>query len=206
MKLAFDIGANIGDVTQKMLERTERVIAFEPNPQLAETLKVRYPERVTVDTRAVSDKEGTALFWQSPTHTISTLSDSWRTQSRFAQTHQWNQKLSVTTVTLDQVIQEYGTPDMIKIDVEGHEKQVLLGLSQLLPKCLISFEWAEEMRDSIERTLIRLESLGYTHIDWTEGDALRFPNEMFQGKSRGQFIQEMAPLRKREWGMCYCWH
>ena len=156
MKLAFDIGANIGDVTQKMLERTERVIAFEPNPQLGEALKVRYPERVTVDTRAVSDKEGTALFWQSPTHTISTLSDSWRTQSRFAQTHQWNQKLSV--------------------------------------------------RDSIERTLIRLESLGYTHIDWTQGDALRFPNEMFQGKSRGQFIQEMTPLRKREWGMCYCWH
>jgi hypothetical protein len=45
----------------------------------------------------------------------------------------------VNVVTLDSLIKEYGTPDYIKVDVEGFDLEVLTGLSSQIS--LISFEF-----------------------------------------------------------------
>jgi hypothetical protein len=46
--------------------------------------------------------------------------------------------VDVDMTTLDLLIERFGRPDYIKIDVEGHELNVLRGLSRPIP--LVSFE------------------------------------------------------------------
>ena len=47
-------------------------------------------------------------------------------------------EVAVTVSTLDNMIEKYGTPDFLKVDVEGGELQVFEGLSQ--PISVICFE------------------------------------------------------------------
>ena len=46
----------------------------------------------------------------------------------------YNQKIKVKVITLDKLLELYGTPDLIKIDVEGHEYEVLEGLNRKAKK------------------------------------------------------------------------
>lgn len=64
----------------------------------------------------------------------------------------------VPTITLDKLIELYGIPDLIKIDVEGAEVDVIKYLSQKVP-CLC-FEWASEMRTAACMDLMKI--LGFT--------------------------------------------
>ena len=51
---------------------------------------------------------------------------------------QFSKKTKVNTTTLNNLINSYGLPYFIKIDVEGHEEQVIKGLTHPIP--IISFE------------------------------------------------------------------
>jgi hypothetical protein len=41
--------------------------------------------------------------------------------------------MGIYDYTLDRLIGQYGVPDFIKIDVEGYEKRVFMGLTQRVP-------------------------------------------------------------------------
>jgi FkbM family methyltransferase len=73
-----------------------------------------------------------------------------------------NETRLVAATTLDDLIAEYGTPELIKIDVEGYEAEVLKGLSQRVPK--ICFEWNEEMDSQLWESLDLLRELDYTQF------------------------------------------
>jgi hypothetical protein len=70
------------------------------------------------------------------------------------------------------MIERYGMPDLIKIDVEGYEYNVLSGLTQKAND--ICFEWHEEERNSLYKILEHLQSIGYTQFGvigyFEEGD------------------------------------
>ena len=55
--------------------------------------------------------------------------------------------MTKATITIDKLIQEYGTPELIKIDVEGGEFECLSSLTQKVNN--ICFEWASETNDII---------------------------------------------------------
>ena len=78
----------------------------------------------------------------------------------------------VRTITLDEMVEKYGTPDMIKIDVEGYEYEVLQGLSAKQKK--ICFEWHEEEEDTLYKIVEHLQNLGYSQYGiigyFDEGD------------------------------------
>jgi len=76
--------------------------------------------------------------------------------------HEGDGILMAETITLDDLIMQHGIPDLIKIDVEGHEPEVLRGLSQRVPK--ICFEWNEEMDSQLWESLGLLKELGYTQF------------------------------------------
>lgn len=69
-------------------------------------------------------------------------------------------KIEIELTTLDREIQQYGIPDYCKIDVEGWEYQVLLGLTQPIP--LLSFEYHLNDTD-IAKTRQCLEYLAQYH-------------------------------------------
>ena len=70
------------------------------------------------------------------------------------------------------MIERYGIPDLIKIDVEGYEYNVLSGLTQKVND--ICFEWHEEESEQLYRILEHLKNIGYTEFGvigyFDEGD------------------------------------
>ena len=68
--------------------------------------------------------------------------------------------INVPCFTLNYLIEKYGTPKHIKIDVEGHEYEVLCGLSKRI--CPIQFEFiGEYFMDITVPVLNKLLNIGY---------------------------------------------
>lgn len=141
----FDIGANVGWVSKTFLRFSERVVAVDPDRLCQEMLTNRYKRKKAFHlvTKAASDVEGTKEFLiQEEGSALNTFSDKWRKEleadffnNPFLFTEK---KVTVQTTTLDQLIAEYGLPCLAKIDVEGHELEVMTGLKQPIP--LVVFE------------------------------------------------------------------
>jgi FkbM family methyltransferase len=132
--LVFDIGANDGTFARACAALGCRVLAVEPQHSHLEDL-TGIPG-VTPVIAAVGDSYGFADLYLSHNSKWSSLHPEWVTghdrQATPASQH-------VEIVTLDGLVAEFGAPDFLKIDTEGHEADVLRGLSQPVPA--LSFEY-----------------------------------------------------------------
>jgi FkbM family methyltransferase len=161
------------------------VIAFEPQPRIAQWLRriVRNDARITIRSEAVGREPGTArLAISRRTPTVSTLSARW--QERMAESHpgfggvRWDDSVEVPVVTLDALIESYGTPDFCKIDVEGHEPEVLAGLSRPLPA--LSFEFVSGDLTAAVACVQRLGRLGEYEFNVVLGEGRSFRWDAWQ--------------------------
>ena len=206
MKLVFDIGANLGNTVKIFTEVSEKVIAFEPNPILLTNLNKMFEGRnVVIDSRGLSNEVGRKIFNVSYADSVSTFSDDWINNSRFSEKITWQYPTEVEVTTLDNIIDEYGIPDYVKIDVEGYEYEVLISLNKFLPDTLFAFEWAEEMKDKIYLTLEHVYNLGYKSFSLTEEDVVMFDKQL-TWMDYSDLLEEVGlfePDRKIRWGMIY---
>ena len=206
MKLVFDIGANLGNTVKIFTEVSEKVIAFEPNPILLTNLNDMFKGRnVVIDSRGLSNEVGRKIFNVSYADSVSTFSDDWINNSRFSEKITWQYPTEVEVTTLDNIIDEYGIPDYVKIDVEGYEYEVLISLNKFLPDTLFAFEWAEEMKDKIYLTLEHVYNLGYKSFSLTEEDVVMFDKQL-TWMDYSDLLEEVSlfePDRKIRWGMIY---
>jgi FkbM family methyltransferase len=143
----YDVGANLGDKAEIFRRIPARVVCFEPDRTNIEFLRQRFRNRtdVTIVGKALSDRTGTAEFHVfEEGDCLNTLSPKWADVvvrefgPRFGVAKTLAGSYRVDTVTLDQAFAWLGRPDYLKIDVEGHELQVLLGMSEA-PQA-VSFE------------------------------------------------------------------
>ena len=91
---------------------------------------------------------------------------------------QYLEERSVETTTLDHLIDAYGVPALIKIDVVGFELEVLQGLHRPVP-CL-SFEislpdFKQELLQCVE-ILAALSTCGQFNYTWDRGNGLVLEN------------------------------
>ena len=194
--IAFDIGAHLGDRSAAFHALGASVVALEPQPDLAKWFKrlVNQPT-ITLLPLAAGPTVGFAEIAICPSNpTLSTLATEWREQigernAGFSQVR-WEQLLQVPVTTLDTLIEEYGEPSFIKIDVEGFEADVLAGLS--CPVAALSVEFVQgalEVNGACVSHLSRLGEYRYNivageqrHFQWAEWQA---PQAMIEWLSAG---------------------
>lgn len=205
MNLVFDIGANIGETTTFFASCAKKVVAIEPNPELFNKLRYKFEKKnVTLDSRGISDSIGTKKFYISNLHTLSTFSLDWVQSSRFAQSFDWGLELDIETTTLNDLIEEYGIPDYIKIDIEGHEFEVLTSFNKLLQNTIIAFEWVEEQHCKLLKILDHLYSLGYKNFCMAYNDQILLEKQIsWKPYDKVFFDADFNPKRKEKWGMVY---
>lgn len=115
---------------------------------------------------AATNSEPVTLYLCERSPGVTTAAESWCKKSRFAVGSgalgghaSWNYKKRVQAITLDDLVTHYGTPDLIKVDVEGYEYEVLRGLTA--KQKLICFEWSEELMEPAQSSVEHLQQLGY---------------------------------------------
>jgi FkbM family methyltransferase len=143
----FDVGANVGLVTSRILEQKPGVTCylFEPIKEYYDYClqKFRGKSNVKVESWALSNMNGYSLMQQDDTNLGYNL---------VYQVHADKRENSYPTITLSDYIAKNTPPkiDFIKIDVEGHDLRVLEGLEPYLqqsgvrPTILFETGWHRE--------------------------------------------------------------
>lgn len=118
----IDVGANVGGVLSEIVRVAPagRHIAYEPIPELADSLAQRFPG-VDVRQAALSDAAGQTTFEHVRDRPgLSRLRPNGTSRGR-------GELIEVRTERLDASLPEDYVPALIKIDVEGAERLVLEG-------------------------------------------------------------------------------
>jgi FkbM family methyltransferase len=160
--LVFDVGANIGEYTGAFIDLGATVVAVEPQPQLAEHLRRRFhtDRRVTVVHTALSDHQGTATLYCPTADALATLEEGRATgESGPGAKFRWSKTLTVPLSTIDALVGDFGTPALIKIDVEGHELNVLQGMADARPSIFFEIN-----RPAVYDVMTHLEERGYSEF------------------------------------------
>ena len=179
--LVFDVGAHAGNRARALSALGCRVIAVEPQPDFARLLRALFATSADVQVieAALSDVVGrVALSVSERTPTVTTIAASWREvrarESGFAGVR-WNKQIEVEATTLDALVDRFGVPRFVKIDVEGAEPRVLAGLSRPLPA--LSFEYLPTALDHARDCLVRLDALGPYRYNLSIGESYRLASE-----------------------------
>jgi FkbM family methyltransferase len=160
--LVFDVGANLGNYAEIFASLGARIVALEPNPDCVSHIRRSYPgQAIDVVNTAVGGSPGVATIQLARRSDMSSMSAEWIDAIRDAQKLEesiWADRLTVPVITLDALIEKFGLPKYIKIDVEGFEESVLAGLSAL-PE-LLSFEFNTSFLDAALRCLEKFSQSG----------------------------------------------
>ncbi len=177
--LVFDIGAHLGDRSSAFAALGARVVALEPQPRLFPWLQrlTRRSGRVQCLPLAVGATAGRLELASSRANpTVASLSDDWREQVRQSQPGfagvDWDERISVEVVTLDDLIERFGEPVFCKIDVEGFEPDVLAGLTR--PLAALSVEFVQGALGQARACVDRLEQLAPYRYQIVAGEQRQF--------------------------------
>jgi len=128
--VVIDIGANIGIHTIRFAQACPDglVVSFEPSTDTAADLvaNVAGLGNVIIMTAGLSDRAGIADFYVASDDAYSGLKDTGRKPVRSVR--------KVACYRLDDLVPALALPriDLVKIDVEGHERQVLSGMRAVI--------------------------------------------------------------------------
>lgn len=143
IKTVFDVGANIGDYTDKILDLSSSVVVhcFEPSNEAFEFLKKKaYPQRIVLNNIALSNFEGERKYFVKKGHT------KHGSFYRLMNEHVGVKPKNVFTTSLDNycIKNKVKNIDLLKIDTEGHEYKILMGAKKLLKSSsidIVHFEY-----------------------------------------------------------------
>lgn len=170
--LCFDVGANIGNRIEVLLELGAKVVCIEPQDSCIKILNRLYGNNcnVIILNKGLAEKEGhLEIHISEDAPTISTMSEKWMKNGRFSTDYEWTKIQLVPVTTLDDLINKYGLPKFCKIDVEGFEYNVLKGLSKPIP--FISFEFTREFFDDAKKCINHLLSIDDAKFNCSIGES-----------------------------------
>jgi FkbM family methyltransferase len=173
--IAIDIGAAEGYYVSILSKKYKRVLAFEPLPEHMNILSSFTPRNVELYSMAVSDANGSA--WLSiPRSKNGDYIGHEASLNKMGPDESRN--ILVQTTRLDDFLSNKNLDvrvGCIKIDVEGHEHNVLIGAEATLRKwfpvviCEIEFRHS----DKVDKTFELMGSIGYTAYYTIDGYGLK---------------------------------
>ena len=175
--VTVDVGANCGLYTRKLARLSQRVYAFEPSHKMADLLRRTSPSNVSIHEIALSDQTGNAELFipqgdQEPVYGLASL------EPRVGLSNKHIVSVNVPTARLDAIVHQ--DVAFVKIDVEGHELNVLNGSVELLEHSQPVFLVEAEDRHRLQATRSIFEffkSRSYRGFFLNEGSAV--PVEQF---------------------------
>jgi FkbM family methyltransferase len=200
----FDIGANIGKWSLSNVNYCEKIVAVEASPKTFQKLisTINNNSKINCLNYAVCNSDDEYVtFYDSNADTISTLNKNWLDSetSRFYKYDNYN-IINCKTIKLDKLIQIYGLPELIKIDVEGGEFESLSSLTQKVNT--ICFEWASETNNITFLCLDYLEKLGYNQFSIQYEDNYTYRPDLYTNiDTIKENLSKTTP--KKEWGMIW---
>jgi len=206
--LVFDVGAHVGDRVASFRRLGARVVAIEPQPALAFTLKTLYcrDRNVAIESKAVGRAPGRLkMMINVDNPTVSTVSSAFVDAAKGAQGWEdqvWDKAIVVPVTTLDALMDSHGIPNFVKIDVEGFEGEALAGMTR--PVDVLSFEFTTIQREVAQACIARCAALGFRRYnaaigesqelkEWRSAeDIARWLSELPQAANSGDIYARMA--------------
>lgn len=162
--VVVDVGANVGHHTllaARLVGPTGRVYAFEASPsifqRLSRNVDMNHATNVVATNQAVASEAGQLEIWLAPS---SNLGHS-TTVSELAAKEGMALEAKIPADALDKLLpgMDLFNARVIKIDVEGAERDVLAPLSSQMSRFADSTEWLVELSPKFSRD-------GQSDIDW----------------------------------------
>jgi FkbM family methyltransferase len=153
----FDIGMYDGSDTAYYLECGYKVIAVEANPEFVDRAKRRFAGKIasgqlTCINAAISSTGEDVelnLAWDTPAS--NSLFNNRITNQRPTCA------ITVPGVTLHQLVEQFGMPDYLKVDIEGADHLCILSLTSETHPNFLSFE----VGDDVDQLLSHVETIGF---------------------------------------------
>jgi len=205
MKMIFDIGANVGEWTNTNINNSDKFISIEASPSTYINLYNRLKDnsKVVCLNYAVCNNncEDVTFYNCNSCHFLSTLNEEWLSSDKSRFYGEKYTEIKVPSITIDKLLETYGIPELIKIDVEGGEDKCVFSLTQKVP--LLCFEWASETNEVTFKSLDHLKSLGFNQFFLQKNDSYTFrPTEFFSFETVKEQLNNTIP--KVDWGMLWC--
>jgi len=194
-----DCGANCGFIgLEARLIRRARILFIEPHPELAATIQANITLNGWDDTcrrvqAAASDTAGqvTLFVCEAYDGSHSLHADWWHRKDQ-------TNEIRVPMVTLAQLIQSdptFRTVDFLKIDTEGNDFTVMLGLGDLLVPDRIPVVYAELARDR-DKARLHLLARGYSGFAYRRHGKGRELRRDVRRSAEGEAVAFYLPLDK----------
>ncbi len=140
-ELIFDLGANDGRDTEFYLSLGYRVVAVEANPRLADRLETRFCRALSEGALTIV-REGVWSQRQELTFYENLDNDHWSSfDPEYGKRNGTSYKeVRIKCITPSDLIDRFGVPHYMKIDIEGADRHVLRSLPKGREPRLISVE------------------------------------------------------------------
>lgn len=192
-KTAIDVGTWWGPWSWWLSRRARRVESFEPNAAICESLRNALPANVEMHNVALSDGCGASVLW-SPGTVFGTEGRS----TLIAQERPGWVGQDVETVRLDDLA--FSGVGFVKVDVEGHELEVLRGGADLLsrerPNVLVEIEQAHQSAEHVDDVFAFMADGDYRGIYFQTGRWHRLEElDRDEARRKGEVRKSRGMLR-----------
>ncbi|WP_213290147.1 FkbM family methyltransferase [Bradyrhizobium sp. sGM-13] len=182
--LIFDVGCHRGEDSRFFLRKGFHVVAVEANPALCRELRETFSREMAsgqfvLVEKAIAEVPGEVEFFVNSAHSI------WGTiRGEFVERDKENfAKIVVPSVTFNSLLQCYGVPRYLKIDIEGAD---MLCLESLLSESdrpdFVSFESDRKTISALRSELSLLIRLGYRRFQLVDQKAVQKQEQPFPAR------------------------
>jgi FkbM family methyltransferase len=186
--LIIDVGVHQGEDTEYYLKKGFCVVGIEADPQLYETTKNRLQSYINdgqlqLLNLAIAPQEGEIIFYTNLNHSVwGTISPDWVKRNESYGTK--SRKITVKSAKFENILQEFGIPYYLKVDIEGADLLCVKALRQFdsKPK-FISIESDKTSWNNLLKEFKIFKELGY---------------QKFKVINQRKISQQVCPFQEKE--------